>query len=139
MWFLRLNHPESIELFIGGRLSRGRIIWLLAHPTHRKTEKETQLADGGARGWAKSRIIRMQESLVLYKSFHILWNHPSLGGRGAGVGGLYIMLEECRGAKYGQKAWSKHSSLVRSGRSKPTGGRGLLQTILSKHPQPWPP
>ncbi len=79
------------------------MIWLLAHSTHRKTEKETQLSDGGLRGWAKSRIIRMQESLVLYKSFNTLWNHPSLGGRGAGGGGLYIMLEECMGPSMGSR------------------------------------
>jgi len=27
----------------------------------------------GGRGWARSRIIRLQESLVLYKSFNTLW------------------------------------------------------------------
>jgi hypothetical protein len=30
----------------------------------------------GGRGWAWSRIIRPQESLVLYKSFKTLWVHP---------------------------------------------------------------
>ncbi len=46
--------------------------------THRKIEKERQLADGrGGRGWARSRIIGPQESLVLYKSFNALWkNQP---------------------------------------------------------------
>ncbi len=35
-----------------------------------RTEKERQLADGGGvRGWARSRIKRPQESLVLYKLF----------------------------------------------------------------------
>jgi hypothetical protein len=59
------------------------MIWLLAHPlspvskldrevTHRKTEKERQLDQGG-RGWARSRIIRPQESAVLYKLFNTLW------------------------------------------------------------------
>ncbi len=91
------------------------MIWLLAHSTHRKTEKETQLADGGLRGWAKSRIIRMQESLVLYKSFHTLWNHPSLGGRGAGGGGLYIMLGRMQqGAKYGHWAEGMEQTLLLS-------------------------
>ncbi len=60
------------------------MIWLLAQPlplhpavsstgdTHRKTKKERLLADGGGeRGWARSKIIRPQESLVLYKSFNI--------------------------------------------------------------------
>jgi hypothetical protein len=58
--------PESTEWFIEGRLSRGPLIWFLAHPlprsrqkarpaTHRKTEKERQLAhgrggEGGGRG-----------------------------------------------------------------------------------------
>jgi hypothetical protein len=79
------------------------MIWHLAHSTHRKTDKETQLADGGLRGWARSPLIRPQESLVIYKSFITLWNHPSLGGRGAGGGGLYIMLEECSGPSMGRR------------------------------------
>jgi hypothetical protein len=41
--------------------------------THRKSEKERQFAEGrGGRGRAWSRIIRPQESLVLYKSFNPL-------------------------------------------------------------------
>ncbi len=41
--------------------------------THMKTEKERHLPDGiGGRGWARSRIIRPQESLVLYKSLNNL-------------------------------------------------------------------
>ncbi len=37
--------------------------------THRKTEKGRQVSDWrGGRGWARSRIIRPQESLTLYKS-----------------------------------------------------------------------
>ncbi len=76
---------ERIEWFIRAMLSRGRIIWLLAHPipalsrqkawpaTHRKTEKERQVAEGrGGRGWARSRIILPQKSLALYKSFNSL-------------------------------------------------------------------
>jgi hypothetical protein len=48
---------------------------LLAHQTtHRKTEKERHLLTGekGVRGWTRSRIIRPQESLALYKSFNTL-------------------------------------------------------------------
>ncbi len=30
---------------------------------------------GGGRGWARSQIIRPQESLALYKSFDTLWSH----------------------------------------------------------------
>jgi hypothetical protein len=57
--------------------SRLYMIWLLAHPlpplpsvqgrpvTHRKTEVERQLAHGREEG-----IIRLQESLVLYKAFN---------------------------------------------------------------------
>ncbi len=41
--------------------------------THRKTKKERQFADGRrGKGWARSRIIRPLESLVLYKSFNNL-------------------------------------------------------------------
>jgi hypothetical protein len=40
--------------------------------TYRETEKERQVDDGRAgRGGARSRIIRPQESLVIYKSFNI--------------------------------------------------------------------
>jgi hypothetical protein len=45
----------------------------------RKTEKERQFADrwSGRGVGAKSRIIRPQESLVLYKSVNCLWAFPS--------------------------------------------------------------
>jgi hypothetical protein len=41
--------------------------------TNRKTEKERQISDGfgGESGWAR-RIMRLQESLALYKSFNTL-------------------------------------------------------------------
>jgi hypothetical protein len=41
--------------------------------THRKNEKESRLADW-REGWAWIRLIRPQESLVLYKSFNTLWS-----------------------------------------------------------------
>ncbi len=42
--------------------------------THRKTEKERQLADGrGGRGGGRSQIIWRRESLVLYTTFNSLW------------------------------------------------------------------
>ncbi len=44
--------------------------------THRKSEKERQIADGrGGRGWRRSQIIRRRESLVLY-----CINHSTLSG-----------------------------------------------------------
>jgi hypothetical protein len=50
------------------------------------TEKEGQLADGrGERGWAMSRVIRLQESLVLYNSFNTLWVVPMLKERGGSL------------------------------------------------------
>ncbi len=67
------------------RLSSGRMIWLPEHPPPHpsskldqrnigRTEKKIELADGrGRRGWARSRIIRPQERLILYKSFNTLW------------------------------------------------------------------
>ncbi len=45
--------------------------------THRKSEKEKQLAHGRW-GWARSRNIRPQKSLVPYKSFNTLWFHSPL-------------------------------------------------------------
>jgi hypothetical protein len=71
------------------RLSRGRMIWLLAHPllpspvsraTHRKTRKRDKKywRERGVRGWAKSQIILLHESLVLYKSFNTLSTPSSL-------------------------------------------------------------
>ncbi len=77
------------------------MIWLLAlppfhlsrqkarPPTHRKTEKERQLADGrGRKGWARSRILKPQVRLALYKSFSTLWSgcRTGLGGWPAGSG-----------------------------------------------------
>jgi hypothetical protein len=55
-------------------LSRGRMTWLHAHPaTHRKTEKERQVADGaGGWGWARKQIKQPHEWLVLYKAFNTL-------------------------------------------------------------------
>jgi hypothetical protein len=45
--------------------------------TQVKTEKERQLADGrGGEGVGEEQIIRWRESLVLYKSFNILWSEP---------------------------------------------------------------
>ncbi len=49
--------------------------------THRKTEKERQLADRreGEGGRARSRIIWTQKSLVLFKSFNTLcFNHQQI-------------------------------------------------------------
>jgi hypothetical protein len=44
--------------------------------THRKTDKVRQHADGrGERGWARSRIVRPRESLVLCKSSNSLCLH----------------------------------------------------------------
>ncbi len=44
--------------------------------THKKTEKEGQLADreGGGEGGGKARSYDCGESLVLYKSFNTLWD-----------------------------------------------------------------
>ena len=70
------------------RLSRGCIIWLLAHPhplpplpsvsstgdTQEDWERQKTWWQGWRwRGWARSRIIWPQESLVLYKSFNAAW------------------------------------------------------------------
>ncbi len=86
----RSSRPESIEWFIEDQaFSRSYDYPLspnpLSHPppppptypsvsstaTHKKTEKKRQVADGwresGGRGWASSKIIRPQESLVLHK------------------------------------------------------------------------
>ncbi len=67
----------------GPRLSRGRMIWLHAHPLpaplpsvsstgvkHRKTEKRDNLLTGGGGGGGGSRIILLQESLALQKSIN---------------------------------------------------------------------
>ncbi len=74
--------PESIERFIEGKaFSRSYDLAPRPPPAHpfppvNKTEKERQLADGrGEGGWAKSRIIRLHESLVLFKSFNTLCSH----------------------------------------------------------------
>ncbi len=72
--------------------------------THRKTEKERQLADG-RRGGGRERVAEepnhtiAQESLVLYKSFITLWGSQFHGEEshsyrrgvgGEGEGGKYI-------------------------------------------------
>ncbi len=70
------------------RLYRGRIIWLLAQPIPpspvskldrrhtcgRLRKRDNLLTREGGREWAKSQIIRPQESLILYmyKSFNTL-------------------------------------------------------------------
>ncbi len=41
--------------------------------TGRLRKRDNLLKGEGGRGWARSRIIRPQESLVLYKSFNTLW------------------------------------------------------------------
>jgi hypothetical protein len=56
--------------------------------THRKTEKERQnlLTGEGRRGWARSRIMRPQDSLRLYRPFNTLCaypRHPTLLSPGA--------------------------------------------------------
>jgi hypothetical protein len=84
-------HADQRVLYnlIEDQAFRRRMIWFLSGfpPTppplpsvsstsesHRKTEKKRQLSDWrGGKGWARSRILRPQESLVLYKSFNTLW------------------------------------------------------------------
>ncbi len=39
-------------------------------------KRDKLLMGEGGRGWARSRIIRPQESLVLYKLFTTLWSRP---------------------------------------------------------------
>jgi hypothetical protein len=84
----QLLATESIELFIEDQAFSLSMIRFLPHPlaplsrqqavpatwaTHKKTEKEKQLADGsGGRGWGRSQIIPRRESLVLYKNHSIL-------------------------------------------------------------------
>jgi hypothetical protein len=79
----RQNHWSPLCIrdcwMICRRLSRGRMIWLLAHspfPSKSSTgDTQEKLADrrvGGEGGWASSRIIITQESLVLYKSLNTL-------------------------------------------------------------------
>ncbi len=68
------------------KISRGRMIWLLAHPhspspiskldqrhTGRLRKRKTCWRERVGRGWMRSRIIRPQESLVFYKAFSTLW------------------------------------------------------------------
>jgi hypothetical protein len=99
--YIRGPSSESTEWLIESQAFRGLMIWLLAlppfplsrqkarPPTHRKTEKERQLADGRrGRRWARSRIIKPQERLVLYKPFNTLWSgcRTGLGRWPAGSG-----------------------------------------------------
>jgi hypothetical protein len=71
-------------VYRGPGFFRGRKVWRLAHAlyrqykiylaTHRKTEKERQLGERRrGEGVGRSRIIRPQESLAVYKSFYTLW------------------------------------------------------------------
>jgi len=57
--------------------------------THRKTEKERQLADGRGRGdvmWEEPKILRRGENLVLYKPFNTLCrSSPNIPGYGCTV------------------------------------------------------
>jgi hypothetical protein len=67
------------------RLSRGHRIWLLAHPfptspnskldrrqTERLRKRDKLLTEEEGMGWARSQIVRPQESLGLYKSSNTL-------------------------------------------------------------------
>jgi hypothetical protein len=72
-------HQREFNDLLRTRLCRIRMILLqpaLSHLSRQcpgdtlKIEKGSQLADGGGGG---SQITRQQESLVLYKSFNILW------------------------------------------------------------------
>jgi hypothetical protein len=77
--------PEKNKLFVEmARLSRDRMIWLLAHPpltpsvsstsdTGRLRNRDNLFTGEGGRGQARSRIIRLQESLGLCKSVSSLW------------------------------------------------------------------
>ncbi len=78
--------PESIAwFFLRARLSRDNILWLLApypspgskldrrHTGRRRNRDNLLTVRGVGRVWARSQIIRPQEILVLYKSFHTLW------------------------------------------------------------------
>ncbi len=65
-------------------LSCGRMIWLLPHPFSRQTfvslslsssVSPVELTDG--RG-ARSQIIQLPESLVLYKPFNTLWTQLTI-------------------------------------------------------------
>ncbi len=84
-----LHIPESIEWFIDGHgqaFSRSRSYDLAPFPppspvnmtdrrhTGRLRKRDNLLpGEGGKGGWARSWIIRPQESLILYKSFNALW------------------------------------------------------------------
>ncbi len=67
----------------------------LAHPlsrklarlaTHRKTKKERQLHhERVGKGWARSRIMRPQKSLALFKSLYTLWYYLSLRWFGGSI------------------------------------------------------
>ncbi len=80
----RDGQRELNDLY-SGRLSRGRMIWLLALPlptplpsvsswTGDTQERHNYWRERGeGRRWARRLILRPQESLVLYKSFNTLW------------------------------------------------------------------
>jgi hypothetical protein len=81
LWRARFSRCRKIgSSHIPSHPSPGTFMQKAGPATYRNTEKERQLADadgrGGGRGWARSRIIRPQESLVLYNSFNILWLNP---------------------------------------------------------------
>jgi hypothetical protein len=71
VWFGSSATPLSLPLSLS-KLDR-------RYTGDRKTEKERQFADrwSGREVGAKRRIIRPQESLVLYKSVNCLWAFPS--------------------------------------------------------------
>ncbi len=76
------HSKKVLDYLYKGRLSRGRFIWLLAHPLSRlpivsstgdtQEDWEREKTCWRERAWPSSRIIRPEESLVFYKSFNIL-------------------------------------------------------------------
>ncbi len=98
--------------------------------THRKTEKERQLADGMREGVEKmgiSLIGRRRERLVLYKSFNILWLYPSprLWSRGKGKLPTWALI------KYGINTLQRHC-IENSKQTFPEMKLGNLYTVF-----PW--
>jgi hypothetical protein len=75
------GEAESIEGFIEDHaFSRGGMIWLpslVSKLDSRNTgilrKRDNMLTGKGGRGWARSRITRSQENLVLYQTFNTLW------------------------------------------------------------------
>ncbi len=78
--WLRPPHQRVLNDLERARFSRGQMIWLLAHPfppfpvnklDRRQSlrKRDNLLPEEGGRGRPRSRIIRPQESLVLYESF----------------------------------------------------------------------